>query len=117
MIGAGRAAVIDDFRTIELYEGKNRNTSRRGKLPLSSQDKGHTALLAAAFDYFAGGDRPPIPTERLIETTRATLLARDALAIGEEGPIRLPSYRNGAQVRVSRRFRPPLGRLTAELSP
>ena len=92
MIGAGRAAVIDDFRTIELYEGKNRNTSRRGKLPLSSQDKGHTALLAAAFAYFAGGDRPPIPTERLIETTRATLLARDALAIGEEGPVRLPSY-------------------------
>jgi hypothetical protein len=35
--------------------------------------------LQAGFEFFRNGGDPPIPYDRLIETTRATLLARDAL--------------------------------------
>jgi predicted dehydrogenase/threonine dehydrogenase-like Zn-dependent dehydrogenase len=78
VIGAGRSATLDDFRALEL-DGKS--VTRRGK-----RDKGHAAAMAAAFAYFRNGGAPPIPYERLLETTKTTLIARDALASDDDLP-------------------------------
>jgi predicted dehydrogenase/threonine dehydrogenase-like Zn-dependent dehydrogenase len=79
--GGRRAVVIDDFRKVSLY-GDGR---RRSPAPLR-RDKGHAALLAAAFEFFGRGGEPPIPYRRLVETTRATLVGREALSAGDEAP-------------------------------
>lgn len=81
VIGAGRSAVIDDFRSLEL-DGSSRG--RRGR-----RDKGHAAAVAAAFRFFRDGGEPPVPYDRLVETTRATLVARAALASGDSSPQRV----------------------------
>ena len=78
VIGAGRSAVIDDFRLLELDGGRVGRRSRR--------DKGHESAVAAAFRFFRAGGEPPIPYAQLVETTRATLLARAALARGDGAP-------------------------------
>jgi predicted dehydrogenase len=85
----GRAAVIEDFRKLSLFPartGRRRVGSRR-------QDKGHAAMLKASFEFFQNGGAPPIPYERLVETTRATLLARAALRQSVSGAVTLD---NGA---------------------
>ena len=78
VLGGGKSATLDDFRSLEL-DGKL--VGRRGK-----RDKGHAAAVAAAFAFFRDGGTPPIAYDCLIETTRATLIARDALASGDERP-------------------------------
>ncbi len=83
-ITGGRSAVVEDFRRVELY-GKGRPRRRRVR-----RDKGHSALIAEALRFFRDGGEPPIPYERLVETTRATLLARDALAEGRRDPVAVP---------------------------
>jgi predicted dehydrogenase len=75
VLGAGRSAVIDDFRRVMLHES-------RGRLPRPggvTKDKGHRAALEAFLGFLRAGGPPPIAYDRLLETTRATLVARDAL--------------------------------------
>jgi predicted dehydrogenase len=88
VMGGERSAVIDDFRRVELHGGRR---PRWARVPsggvLSRRDKGHRALLRQAFRFFREGGEPPIPYRRMIETTRATLLARDALAAGDRDPV------------------------------
>lgn len=79
LIGSGRSAVIDDFRRLEL-NGRRRRSSR---------GKGHRELLTAAVEFFRDGGSPPIPYERMLETTEITLRARTALAAGSTSPISL----------------------------
>jgi predicted dehydrogenase/threonine dehydrogenase-like Zn-dependent dehydrogenase len=81
VIGAGRSAVIDDFRVLELDGSRVGRRSRR--------DKGHASAVAAAFRFFRAGGEPPIPYARLVETTRATLVARAALVQGDCAPQRV----------------------------
>ena len=78
VIGADRSAVIDDFRVLELDGARVEWRTRR--------DKGHPSTVAAAFRFFRAGGEPPIPYARLVETTQATLVARDALARGDAAP-------------------------------
>lgn len=94
IIGAGRGAVLDDFRRVETY-----GSGRRSRLPAVPQrDKGHGAMLAAALRFFRDGGEPPIPYERLLETTEATLIARRALADGDESQLAIgPPGRAGAE--------------------
>jgi predicted dehydrogenase len=82
VLGAGRAATIEDFRGWRVHGGQR---SRRPH-PLQTRDKGHRQLLAAAIRFFSVGGEPPIPYERLVETTRATLMARRALQAGDLAP-------------------------------
>lgn len=81
VIGARRAATVEDFRRITLHPGgrARRLTGRR--------DKGHAAIVDAAFRFFRDGGVPPIPYERMVETTRTTLLARQALHEGTDDPV------------------------------
>ncbi|MEK6274463.1 MAG: bi-domain-containing oxidoreductase [Actinomycetota bacterium] len=76
-----RSAVIDDFRRVVLFPAPR----RAKRLRSSRQDKGHAAILRASFEFFRNGGEPPIPYDRLLETTRATFLAREALhrAVGD----------------------------------
>ena len=79
VLGGGRSAVIDDFRRVRLHAGSANRPSRPAR-PI--KDKGHEALLRRFLDFASTGGAPPIPYERLAETTRITLVAREALAEG-----------------------------------
>jgi hypothetical protein len=80
VLGAGRSAVIDDFRRVQLHGGRG----RAAPAVALSKDKGHRGALERFLAFAGTGGEPPIPYERLLETTRATLIARAALA-GEPG--------------------------------
>jgi predicted dehydrogenase len=77
VIGGGRLAVIDDFRTVTT--SKNGRISR---IKLSGQDKGHAAEIAAFAKALCEGGPPPIPWEELRATTLASLLAVRCLREG-----------------------------------
>lgn len=83
IIGDGRSATILDFRRVALHPDPR---ALRSRMP-HTQDKGHGSIIDAALRFFANGGEPPIPYERLIETTAATLLAREALAVGGSEPL------------------------------
>jgi predicted dehydrogenase/threonine dehydrogenase-like Zn-dependent dehydrogenase len=83
VLGSGRSAVIDDFRRLELFP---RSGGLGERMP-RARDKGHGAMLAAAARFFRDGGAPPVPYERLVATTRATLAARAALGRGERAPV------------------------------
>jgi hypothetical protein len=84
VLGAGRSAVIDDFRRVRLYP------SRPGPGRVARrQDKGHGALMSQALAFLSAGGEPPIPYERMIETSRATLLAADAVRAGRPASVEL----------------------------
>ena len=87
VLGGGRAAAIDDFRGVELFGG--RRLRARGARRTGRTDKGHAAMLAAAFRFFEAGGEPPVPYARLLETTRAALLGREAMRAGNRGPVEL----------------------------
>jgi predicted dehydrogenase/threonine dehydrogenase-like Zn-dependent dehydrogenase len=63
-----RVAVIDDFRTLEIWRSGRRRTgtTRRG------QDKGHRRVWAAFIRSIAEGKPAPIQAEELFANTRAT---------------------------------------------
>ena len=84
VVGAGRAAVIDDFRSVQLFTQTRRGRSR------SVRDKGNAAALDAAFRFFSAGGDPPIAYDSLVETTRATFVARDALVHAPGEPRAVP---------------------------
>jgi len=76
--GGGRAAALDDFRTLELV----RDGRRRVERSLLRQDKGHAAELRAFVDVVRVGGPSPIPFASLALTTLTTLRIRDALRTG-----------------------------------
>jgi len=80
---AGRAAVLDDFRTLELVQG-GRSTHIRSRL---RQDKGHRAEWEAFAKAILNGDPPPLPYEHLFGVTRASFAAVEALRYAEKVQI------------------------------
>ena len=79
VFAGGRAAVLDDFRRLELvHEGRSQVKST----PLR-QDKGHQAEWAAFAGAITAGGPPPIPYEHLFGVTRASFSALEALRTGE----------------------------------
>jgi len=73
--GAGRSAVLDDFRRVELVEG-GRRTVRRSWL---RQDKGHREELGAFVKAARGEQNVPIPFGEILAATRVTLQAVEQL--------------------------------------
>jgi polar amino acid transport system substrate-binding protein len=70
----GRAGVIDDWRRLELFEGRRRTVSRaRG------QAKGHAEEIAAFLAAVAAGE-PAIPLESQVLTTAAIFAALRSIA-------------------------------------
>ena len=70
VLGAGRLAVIDDFREVVLSVGGKTKRSRAW-----SQDKGHYAEIDAFARALTQGGSAPIPWEELRSVTLASILA------------------------------------------
>jgi len=78
VFGAGKAAVLDDFRRLEMMAGGRRWTKH---LWLRS-DKGHAAQWEAFFAAVATGGPGPIPYPQLFAVANATLAAVESLRRG-----------------------------------
>lgn len=78
---AGRIAILDDFRSLEMIaDGKRRNISR-------AQDKGWVNEWKAFAQAIRAGGEPPIPYEHLIGVSKAMLAAIDSLRSGMQVSI------------------------------
>jgi len=86
VLGGGRAAVLDDFRGVRLY---NAGGARRGGGPLARQDKGHAAELAAFVEAVRGGGPSPLDPEVAAHVTRVTFAAVESARLGV--PVRVAS--------------------------
>jgi predicted dehydrogenase len=71
----GLAAVVDDFRRLELYRGGRRTVVK------GAQDKGHRAQIARFLEAVAGRAEAP-PAESYLHSTRATLALAESLRTG-----------------------------------
>ena len=71
---AGRAAVLDDFRRLDLHAAGKTETKRR-----RAQAKGF-AEEARAFAEACKSGEPPVPLDSLLDTTLVTLLAAEDIA-------------------------------------
>jgi predicted dehydrogenase len=78
VFGAGKTAVLDDFRRLELVaEGARRTANQRWRV-----DKGHAGLWQAFLQAIESGGAPPLPYAELFAVTDATLAAADSLRSG-----------------------------------
>ncbi len=82
VFGSGRAAVIDDFRTLSIYGPAGRKVFR------SAQGKGHDAELAAFLACVRSGS-DPAPVMESALTTLTTFRILDSISRG--GPIPIDS--------------------------
>ena len=109
MLGGGRSAVIDDFRGAPAA----RRRPRAARPPAGRAGRPRTRATAPRSTLpgvlpLAAASRP-IPYARLLETTRATLVAREALRAGAPGR---PRRRRLSSVRIlilSQYFTPEVG--------
>jgi predicted dehydrogenase len=76
VFSAGRVAVLDDFRRVELIHNGRRQV-HQARL---GQDKGHRGSWAAFLEAVRKGSPPPIPYDQLVGVTRATFAAVQSLA-------------------------------------
>ena len=72
---AGRVAVLDDFRSLEIWRGGNRRTWNSAL----RQDKGHRAVWEVFIRTILEGAAAPIPAEELFAVTRATFALLEAV--------------------------------------
>jgi predicted dehydrogenase len=73
--GGGLAAVLDNFRRLDLYRGGRRTVLKQ------RQDKGHRAEVAR-FLAAVRGDAEPPPVETYLNSTWATLALVESLRTG-----------------------------------
>ena len=78
VLGAGRLAVLDDFRTLEMSVRGKRSTTRS-----MGQDKGHRGEAEAFVRAVAEGGASPIALESLCATSLATFAIEEAMRSGE----------------------------------
>lgn len=69
VFGGGSTAVLDNFRSLELFRD-GRRTKMRSRL---GQDKGHRSEWEAFVDAIKSGGQPPIPREEIFSTASATM--------------------------------------------
>lgn len=82
VFGSGGAAVLDDFRRLEIYRAGRRRVVR-----VRGQDKGHTGELDAFLDAITGRSAPPISLESLVRTTAVTFAVEESLRTGRPAPV------------------------------
>ena len=76
VFGGGSAAVLDDFRHLELVRnGRKESVRARWR-----QDKGHRAEWAAFADAVERGAESPIPVEEIVASTLATIRIDESAA-------------------------------------
>ncbi|HEY2596693.1 MAG TPA: bi-domain-containing oxidoreductase [Chloroflexota bacterium] len=84
VLGGGRSAVLDDFRTVRLHAGGS-TTKVGGRL--ARQDKGHAAELSAFVDAVRRGAPSPLDPEVAAHVTRVTFAAVDSARTGLPVPV------------------------------
>jgi hypothetical protein len=83
LFGGGGAAVLDDYRALELHRG-GRTQRDRNRL---RQDKGHQAEWEAIGRSLRAGGAAPIALDALVATSLATFAAVRALRTGDAEPL------------------------------
>ncbi len=83
VFSAGRVAVLDDFRSLELVQ----NGRRRIFHSRLRQDKGHRLEWQAFVDAIRADGPAPIPYDQLFGVMNATFAALEALRSGKKLPI------------------------------
>ncbi|MDP6566035.1 MAG: bi-domain-containing oxidoreductase [Alphaproteobacteria bacterium] len=76
VFGAGRSAVIIDFKELLLYEGDRKSSRKK----LLTQDKGQRAMLAAWLKSLRSGE-PCVSYESLMKSSLATVMAVESLTV------------------------------------
>lgn len=72
--GQGRTAILDDFRSLELWrDGKSRTVKKL------AQDKGFDQEMAAFMEAVRTGGEMPIPWRSLVLTTRTTFKIEESI--------------------------------------
>ena len=82
VFGGGRAAVLDDFRALEIAEGDKVDRAKS-----SNQDKGQKNEVAETVKAFRTNGSAPIPFHELVTVMRIIFAARQSALTGE--PIQL----------------------------
>lgn len=77
--GGGRAAVLDDFRMLQLIQDGRRRVHRSWL----RQDKGHRAIWSR-FVQAINEDQPPIPYDSLLLTSAVTFAAHASIERGQK---------------------------------
>ena len=85
VLGSGRVAVIDDFRSVITSAGGRMRSKRLG-----GQDKGHQAEVKAFADAITSGGPAPIPWSDLYAVSLASILAVQSLREG--CPFDIPAF-------------------------
>jgi predicted dehydrogenase len=80
VFSGGRAAVLDDFRSLELVHEGHRKTAR-SRL---RQDKGHQAIWQAFIEAINADSPPLIPYGQLLGVSQAAFAAVESLRTGEK---------------------------------
>jgi len=80
VFSSGRIGVLEDFRSLTLVTENSHKTSR-SRL---RQDKGHAAAWASFLAAVRKGGTPPIPYDELMNTSRVSFAALEALHSGAE---------------------------------
>ncbi len=83
VLGQGSAAVLDDFRSLEVH-------GSGGKTFKARRDKGHRAAFAAFAAAARGEAPPPVPVEEQLLVAAASLALLDSARVGEPVDVRLP---------------------------
>jgi predicted dehydrogenase len=88
VFGGGAAAVLEDFRHLELVRNGRRERSRSRR----RQDKGHREEWAVFADSVLQNANSPIPFDEIICTTLATFRIEDALSTGARVAVNTPDF-------------------------
>jgi polar amino acid transport system substrate-binding protein len=76
--GGGRVAVLDDFRSLEIWRNGKRSVTKK-----LTQEKGFEQEITAFAEAVKNGQAMPIGWESLVATTLATLRIEDSLRSGK----------------------------------
>jgi predicted dehydrogenase/threonine dehydrogenase-like Zn-dependent dehydrogenase len=93
VFGGGSAAVLDDFRRLDLVRHGKKSTIRSRW----RQDKGHRAEWAAFAGAISAHQPAPIPFDDLVCSTLATLRIDESASIGKRLPVDVSAFLSEAQ--------------------
>ena len=92
IFGAGKSAILDDFRRLELAVDGRRHISRGWLRP----DKGHRALCAEFVKTASQGGVVPIAFEEIVACTATTLAVAEGVRTGSGVEVRKQGKKNSA---------------------
>ena len=88
VFGGGRAAVLDDFRSLRLFGGARARTYR----DRFGQDKGHRGEWEVLVRALKGGGESPIALDSWVATSLATFVAVQSLRSGQVEKVDTPAF-------------------------